>query len=79
MNNNSWTYEIIPYLPTGNWLYKTVCFCLGKRKKKLSYQEFYLLLKQINKKSLGEDESKKKSMEKIIEIYKYFHNNNTPN
>ena len=79
MTDNVWMHETIPYLPSGNWIYRVVCFFVGKRKKKLSYQEMYLLLKELNKKKFSKDECKQKSMEKIIEIYKYFHNNNVPN
>ena len=74
----SWFDEKIPYFPNGNFIYKIVCFCLGKRKEKLSYKELYLLLKQLNIKALGDKESGRKSMNKLIEIYKYFHNNKLP-
>jgi len=79
MIDNSWMRETIPYLPNGNWIYRVVCFFLGKRKKKLSYQEMYLLLKELNKNKFSDEVCKQKVMEKIIDIYKYFHNNKIPN
>ena len=67
--------EKIPYIPNGDWIYKVVCFILGKRKQKMSYQELYLLLKHLNEKALGEEVAAKKSMERILDIYRHFHKN----
>jgi hypothetical protein len=79
MTDNTWMHETIPYLPDGNLVYRAVCFILGRRKKKLSYQEMYLLLKEVNKDGYTEEECQQKAMERIIKIYKHFHNNNVPN
>jgi hypothetical protein len=69
-----WMEEPIECLERGNWLYRFVCFFLGKRKKKLTYQEMYMLLYGLNKGKLGEKESKKAAMNRILEIYKWSHN-----
>jgi hypothetical protein len=76
---SEWLKESIPSLKSGNWLYKIVCFLMGKYKKKLTYEEMYLLIYGINRnKKFEEIEAKKLSMLKVIEIYKYHHNNKLP-
>lgn len=76
---SEWLKEHIPSLKHGNWLYKIICFLMGKRRKKLTYEEMYLLLYGINRnKKIEEYTVKKKSMLKVIDIYKYHHNNKLP-
>lgn len=74
-----WFEEKIEYIEGDKFLYKLVCFCLKGPKKRLSYKELYLLLYGLNKRKLGEENAKKKAMERIIEIYKSHHENNEPN
>lgn len=73
MNDDiKWVNEKIQSLPKNNGLYKFVCMLLGKRK--LSYKQMYLLLFNINKGKLGEEEAKLAAFNEIVKIYK--HNNN---
>lgn len=70
-----WMNERVEKTIDANWLYNTICLFLGRRTKKLTYKELYLILRSINEKKLGEEESDKASLSKVIEIYKY--NNGT--
>lgn len=72
--SNGWMFEKIDYIPKYNFIYKMVCFFIGH---KLSYMEYYALLYNLNKKKLG-DKAKIKSINKVLDIYKHFHNNNLP-
>ena len=36
-----WMEETIHKVPSNQLLYKIICFCLGRRKKKISYKELY--------------------------------------
>lgn len=74
-----WFDEKIEYIEGDKFLYNLVCFCLKGPKKRLSYKELYLLLYGLNRRKLGEENAKKKAMERIIEIYKSHHENNEPN
>lgn len=74
-----WFNEKIEYLEGDKFLYRLVCFFIGGPKKRLSYKELYILLYYINKPKLGEKKSKRLSMNKILKIYSYFHNNKIPN
>jgi len=69
--NFKWMDEKIDSLPSANWLYKLCCFFLNCRKKKLSYKEFYLILRKLNEKQLGLEESSRFAFQRIIEIYKF--------
>lgn len=75
-NLELWLKEEIPYIKNSNWLYKIVCFFKGKRK--LTYEEMFLILYGINKGHLGEKEAKRKALERILIIYKEHHNNKLP-
>lgn len=74
-----WFDEKIEYIDGDKFLYKLVCFFLGGFKKRLTYKELYILLYHLNKNKLGEENAKKKSMQRILKIYSHFHNNEIPN
>lgn len=74
-----WFNEKIEYIKGDKFLYKLVCFCLKGPKKRLSYKELYILLYSLNKGLLGDKNAKKKSIERIVEIYKSHHDNKEPN
>lgn len=73
-NDISWVREEIEHYPSPNWIYKVVCFML--RKKKLTYQEMFMLIYGMNKR-LGEKKAKEYAMQKIIWIYE-MNNNKLP-
>ena len=72
--DTSWLNEKIEHLPNHNFIYRIVCFFVGH---KLTYQEMYMMLCQINKSKFGE-KTREMSMNKILNIYKKLHNNNLP-
>lgn len=74
-----WFEEKIEYIEGDKFLYKFVCFCLKGPKKRLSYKELYLLLYGLNRRHLGEKNAKTRAIERIVEIYKFHHDNNEPN
>lgn len=76
--NGEWLNEHIPYLRKNNWLYRFVCFCLGKSKSKLTYQEMFVLLYGLNRNKLGEKVAKEKAAKEILSIYKIHHKNKLP-
>jgi hypothetical protein len=66
--NLDWFNTEIMALPKHNWLYKISCFILCK--KYLTYKEMYLILQRINN-HLDNEESKKRAMSEIINIYNF--------
>ena len=78
MTDYEWFNEPVEHFGKRQWMYNIVCRILRGRNRRLSYKELYLLLYGLNKNALGEEESKKRAMAKIIETYKREHNNNPP-
>lgn len=77
-NQQLWLKEAIDTIPGSEKLYKFVCFMLGKWKRKMSYQEYFLLLYGLNRRKLGERKSKEMALARILQIYKELHDNNLP-
>lgn len=73
-----WLNETVVSVPYYNWLYKIVCFLFGKRKKKMTYQELFLLLYGLNRNKVGDKKAKEMALYKIVEFYKTI-NNKLPN
>ena len=67
--NLDWIEEKIPRLAHSNWLYNLVCFTLGKRKEKLSYKEYMMIIYELNRKKLGDDKAKETATIRAINIY----------
>ena len=74
MINTDWLNETIEYIPGHNFIYRVVCFAF---RRKLTYQEMYAMLWEINKKPFG-DEAKDMAAKQIVRIYKKLHNNELP-
>ena len=70
-----WLNETITKLPKSNWLYRVICFFMFR---KLTYKEYYLLLVNLNTRALGEENAKKASLIKTLEVYKSLHNGELP-
>lgn len=70
----SWINEVVKAVPKRNWLYKFMCFWLFR---KLTYKEMYAIIDSLNRKAMGERESKKHAMKEILSIYQ-FNNNCLP-
>lgn len=69
--NLSWLNEDVLQFKNGSKIYNFICFFL---RRKLKYKELYLILYTLNEKKLGKELSKKKTLQKVLEIYK--ENNN---
>lgn len=65
----SWMKERVNDIKGHSFLYKFMCFFSFRLKKKLTYEELFLIYYGINKKSMGEYKSKEKALDTIIKIY----------
>lgn len=77
--NTDWIKETIPKMEYCNWLYNFICFCLGKSKRKMTYEEMYVFFYGLYRKKHGEENAKEMALAQILNTYKYLHNNNLPN
>lgn len=69
--NLKWMKEKIDHLEKGNKIYKFFCFFI---RRKMTYEEYYLVLNKINEKHLNKEECKKRCLEEILHTYKYLNN-----
>lgn len=76
--NLTWMDETIERVPKLNWLYKFCCFMLFKAKKKMTYNEMFVLLYGLNRRKLGDLKAKHYALAQIALIYQ-FQNNKMPN
>lgn len=68
----SWIDTPCQDVPLHKKWYKFICFITGRRKKKLTYKEIYIILCNINKKDGDEQKAvQRAAIEQIINIYTY--------
>ena len=79
IQNEEWLDESIIEIKGSETLYKIICFLMGRRKKKLTYKELFVLIYGLNRKKYGEKKSKELAMLRILQIYKDLHDNKLPN
>ena len=72
-----WTNEKLERLPKNNFMYFLFCLLTFRLRKKLSYKEMYLIIAEVNRKTLGDEEAKKLAFKRIIDFYEY-NNGNRP-
>jgi len=72
--NLEWMDEYVDSVPTGQKLYKFICFFLGRKKKKLTYKEIFLIISELNRTRMGLEEAKKYALTYILNTYKYLNN-----
>ena len=65
----AWTTETVDKLPAGRWLYRLLCFFL--RKKKLTYQDMFLIVFGLQKRKVGEKKAKEIAIQSMIGLYEY--------
>lgn len=71
-HNKFWMNETMEKLPGHEKLYKFICFITGRRKKKFTYKDWYIVLRILNQ---DEEEGQRFAMYQVLNIY--FRNNKT--
>lgn len=66
-----WTNEHLKRLPKNNFIYFLFCLLTFRPVKKMTYKEMYLIMTEINRKTLGEERAKKLAFHRIIYFYEY--------
>lgn len=70
----SWMEKTIEKMPVKNWLYKFMCFISFRRKRKFTFKEMFLIMRNLNSK-YGEHKSFEIAMYRTLKIYKFQYNN----
>ena len=66
----SWMEEKLETVPVKQKLYKFICFISFRRKRKFTFKEMFVMMRNLNKK-FGERESSEIAMYKTLELYNY--------
>ena len=72
-----WTNEPLKKLPRNNFIYFLFCLFTFRPRKKMTYKEMYLIMAEVNRKTLGEEKAKRLAFQRIIDFYEY-NNGNRP-
>jgi hypothetical protein len=73
----AWTNEPLKKLPRNNFFYFLFCLLTFRPRKKMTYKEMYLIISEINRKTLGKREAEKLAFQRIIDFY-VFNNGEKP-
>ena len=71
--NLEWTNERIERLPRNNFMYFLFCLLTFRPRKKMTYKEIYLIMVEVNRKSLGEEKAKRMAFRRINYFYEFNH------
>ena len=71
--NLSWMDKKVESVPVKNNLYRFICFISFRRKRKFTFKELFLIIRNLNNK-FGEVQSFNLAMYKILKIYKHQYN-----
>lgn len=68
--NTEWMNEKVAKIDGHRFFYNFVCFFLFRARRKITYKELFLLYYGIHRKTMGENNSKKKALQSVLKIYK---------
>ena len=66
-----WAEGPLKKLPRNNFMYFLFCLFTFRPRKKMTYKEMYLLMSEVNRKTLGQEESNKLAFKRIMDFYEY--------
>lgn len=69
--NLEWTNEPLKKLPKNNFIYFLFCLITFRPRKKMTYKEMYLVIAEVNRKTLGKERANKLAFQRIIDFYEY--------
>ena len=67
----TWTDEPLKKLPKNNFMYFLFCLFTFRPKKKMTYKEMYLIISEVNRKTLGQENANKLAFQRIMDLYEY--------
>lgn len=68
--NIEWMNEKVTKIDGHRFFYNFVCFLLFRLRRKITYKDLFLLYYGVNRKTMGENNSKKKALQSVLKIYK---------
>jgi len=73
MEELEWTNERLKKLPKNNFMYFLFCLITLRPIKKMTYKEMYLIISEVNRKTLGQERANKLAFQRIMDFYEYNH------
>lgn len=66
-----WADEPLKKLPKNNFMYFLFCLFTFRLRKKMTYKEMYLIIAEVNRKTLGKEAADKLAFQRIMDFYEY--------
>ncbi len=66
-----WADEPLKKLPKNNFMYFLFCLLTFRLRKKMTYKEMYLIIAEVNRKTLGKEAADKLAFQRIMDFYEY--------
>lgn len=68
-----WADEPLKKLPKNNFMYFLFCLLTFRLRRKMTYKEMYLIIAEVNRKTLGKEAADKLAFQRIMDFYEYNH------
>ena len=66
-----WADEPLKKIPKNNFMYFLFCLITFRPKKKMTYKEMFLVISEVNRKTLGKKKADELAFQRIIDFYEY--------
>ena len=66
-----WADEQLKRLPKNNFMYFLFCLFTFRPRKKMTYKEMFLIISEVNRKTLGKKKADELAFQRIIDFYEY--------
>ena len=66
-----WADEPLKKLPKNNFMYFLFCLLTFRLRRKMTYKEMYLIIAEVNRKTLGKEAADKLAFQRIMDFYEY--------
>ncbi len=66
-----WADEPLRRLPRNNLMYFLFCLLTFRPRKRMTYKEMYLIISEVNRKSLGKEKADRLAFKRIMDFYEY--------
>lgn len=66
-----WADEPLKKLPKNNFMYFLFCLLTFRLRRKMTYKEMYLIISEVNRKTLGKEAADKLAFQRIMDFYEY--------
>lgn len=66
-----WADEPLKKLPKNNFMYFLFCLFTFRPRRKMTYKEMFLVIAEVNRKTIGKEAADKLAFQRIMDFYEY--------